>query len=467
MTRESSILDLPLHIAAERHGGAGDVVGRGVGADDAAARGRAAPLVAPSTASVRLGAQLPGEVGAVDEDDCVPADELPGPRRLAPAAATPDAAAPGLRAAAPGPATPPLDPVQPPLDPETRLHSVQPPLPHLAPAFVRRPCRRPPSAGPARPASACSSRHCADSACYLCVLPDPGIEPVALGAGETTALGDGEASAPGAGESALSGTAPAEALYTFTLDSGASRSFFRDSTTLTPLNRPVAVSLADLSGGPVRATSTTVLPCLAIPSGTLSGLYLPSFSTNLVAGSTLQDAGVHQFTPAYERVTHCTYAQTGHHMATFTRQPESGLYTLTTESPPVAASASASGQLSAPCSCRTLSHRMVLWHHRLGHPSMQCLCGMHSRYLVSGLPRVLPPLPPSPAPPCLPCVEGRQRAAPHSSSFPPRSAPLQTLHMDVWGPARVSGQDRERYFLMVVDDYSRYTTVFPLRAKGE
>ncbi|CAI5950985.1 unnamed protein product [Closterium sp. NIES-64] len=92
---------------------------------------------------------------------------------------------------------------------------------------------------------------------------------------------------------------------------------------------------------------------------------------------------------------------------------------------------------------------------------------MHSRYLVSGLPRVLPPLPPSPAPPCLPCVEGRQRAAPHSSSFPPTTAPLQTLHMDVWGPARVRGQVRERYFLIVVDDYSRYTTVFPLRAKGE
>ncbi|CAI7757927.1 unnamed protein product [Closterium sp. NIES-54] len=92
---------------------------------------------------------------------------------------------------------------------------------------------------------------------------------------------------------------------------------------------------------------------------------------------------------------------------------------------------------------------------------------MHSRYLVSGLPRVLPPLPPSPAPPCLPCVEGRQRAAPHSSSFPPTTAPLQTLHMDVWGPARVRGQGQERYFLIVVDDYSRYTTVFPLRTKGE
>ncbi|CAI7934134.1 unnamed protein product, partial [Closterium sp. NIES-54] len=39
--------------------------------------------------------------------------------------------------------------------------------------------------------------------------------------------------------------------------------------------------------------------------------------------------------------------------------------------------------------------------------------------------------------------------------------------MDVWGPARVRGQGHERYFLLVVDDYSRYTTVFLLRIKGE
>ncbi|CAI7924059.1 unnamed protein product [Closterium sp. NIES-54] len=116
---------------------------------------------------------------------------------------------------------------------------------------------------------------------------------------------------------------------------------------------------------------------------------------------------------------------------------------------------------STPSSCRLLSH------HRLGHPSLPRLHGMHSRLLVSSLPRSLPPLPPLPAPPCLPCVEGQQRAAPHSSSFPPTTAPLQTLHMDVWGPARISGQGRGRYFLLVVEDYMRYTTVFPLRRKGE
>ncbi|CAI6010701.1 unnamed protein product [Closterium sp. NIES-65] len=146
--------------------------------------------------------------------------------------------------------------------------------------------------------------------CYRCFPSNPGIETAALGTGEAAALGASEAaalgaraSAPsGAGESALSGAASASAFHTFSLDSGASRSFFRDRTTLTPLGRPVAVSQADPSGGLVLAHFSTVLPCPAAPSGTLSGLYLHSFSTNLVSGADLQDAGVHQFTPASQRV---------------------------------------------------------------------------------------------------------------------------------------------------------------------
>ncbi|CAI7801944.1 unnamed protein product [Closterium sp. NIES-53] len=238
----------------------------------------------------------------------------------------------------------------------------------------------------------------AEDECYLCVPPDLGIEAAALGASE----------------SSLPGTAPAEALHTFTLDSGASRCFFRDSTTLTPLPALVPIRLADPSGGPVVAHSSTILPCPAVPSGSLSGLHLPSFSTNLppqVAASTL---------------------------------------------------VSASGQVAPPCSCHLRSHQTLLWHHRLGHPSLPRLRGMHSRLLVSGLPRSLPPLPPFHT-----CIEGWQRASPHSSSFPPTTAPLHTLHMDVWGPARVSGQGRERYGLLVVDDYTRYTTVFTLRSKGQ
>ncbi|CAI7850272.1 unnamed protein product [Closterium sp. NIES-54] len=173
-------------------------------------------------------------------------------------------------------------------------------------------------------------------------------------------------------------------------------------------------------------------------------------------------------TPGGQCVSICTCTQTGRHLASFTHRPGSSLYTLATEPPQVGASAqvSALGLVASPCSCRLLSHQTLLWHHRLGNPSLPRLRGMHSRLLVSGLPRSLPPDPPLPAPPCLPCVEGQQRAAPHSS-FPPTTAPLHTLHMDVWGPPRVSGQGHERNFLLVVDDYTRYTMVFPLYRKGE
>ncbi|CAI7914867.1 unnamed protein product [Closterium sp. NIES-54] len=266
--------------------------------------------------------------------------------------------------------------------------------------------------------------------CYRCFPPDPGIgEAAALGACVAAALGAGASASSGTGESALSGTASALASLTFTLDSGASRSFFRDRTTLTPLSRPVAVSLADPSGGPVLSHFSTVLPCPAAPSGTLAKVSgsNPSVCTSgiPVRGGYQRSTGdprlilgkgyrlvvlggygrtdpllnkpfypnVHQFTPACQRVTHCTEARTGRHPATFTRQPGSSLYTLTTPSPPVAksgrvaawgqvfATASRSGPESAPCSCRLLSHETLLWHHRLGHPSLLRLRGMASRFL--------------------------------------------------------------------------------------
>ncbi|CAI7919867.1 unnamed protein product [Closterium sp. NIES-53] len=141
----------------------------------------------------------------------------------------------------------------------------------------------------------------AEGDCYWCVPPDPGIAAAALGA-----------SASGTPP----GTAPAEALHTFTLDSGASRCFFRDSTTLSPLPAPVPVRLADPSGGPVVASSSTVLPCPAVPSGSLSGLHLPSFSTKLVSTAALQDAMVTTTTPGGQRVSICTCTRTGRHLAT-------------------------------------------------------------------------------------------------------------------------------------------------------
>ncbi|CAI7790317.1 unnamed protein product, partial [Closterium sp. NIES-53] len=193
--------------------------------------------------------------------------------------------------------------------------------------------------------------------------------------------------------------------------------------------------------GAIVARASTVLLCTAVPSGSLSGFRLPTFSTNLVSNAAIQDVVVDTFIPGGHRVAICQVAASSQVFA--------------------------SGELAASCSCRVLSHQTILWHHHLSHPSLPRLRGMHSCLLVSCLNWFLPSLPRSPAPPCLPCVKGRQRAAPHSSKFPPTTTPLQTLHMDVWGPAPVSGTDQERYFLLVVGNYTRYTNVFPLRRKAD
>ncbi|CAI7799907.1 unnamed protein product [Closterium sp. NIES-53] len=232
---------------------------------------------------------------------------------------------------------------------------------------------------------------------------------------------------------ACSGATSQTVNISFTLDSGASSYFFRNCTDLTPLHTPVTVTLADPFVGPVVAHSTTTLPCPAAPSGLLTCYYAHSFSRNLVGVSHLQDLGVVTTFPLDEHVSSCTVGSTGAPRAL----------------------------------CRSLTHPSVLWHHRLGHPSFPRLSRMARHRLVSGLPDSLAPLPCSPAPLCTPCVEGRQCAAPHSSSFPPTMAPFQTPHLDVWGPSPVLGPRQERYFLIVVDDYSRYTTDFPLRQKAD
>ncbi|CAI7908177.1 unnamed protein product [Closterium sp. NIES-54] len=79
-----------------------------------------------------------------------------------------------------------------------------------------------------------------------CVPPHPGIAAAALGASES---------------GTLPGTAPAEALHTFTLDSGSSRCFIRDNTTLTPLPAPVPSDWLTPSGAqslPVPPLSSRV-----------------------------------------------------------------------------------------------------------------------------------------------------------------------------------------------------------------
>jgi len=41
------------------------------------------------------------------------------------------------------------------------------------------------------------------------------------------------------------------------------------------------------------------------------------------------------------------------------------------------------------------------------------------------------------------------------------------IHVNVWGPYSLSSIHGHKYFLTIVDDYSRYTWIFPLKQKSE
>ncbi|CAI7791185.1 unnamed protein product [Closterium sp. NIES-54] len=134
-----------------------------------------------------------------------------------------------------------------------------------------------------RPQSTFSLQWHRDCASQRCI---PGcVEAVAPGASEFAAALCAREPTDALGASASTATSPAsaEAFHTFTLDSGTSRCFFHDCTTVTP----VPVSLSDPTGGPVVARASTVLPCPAVLSGSLSGLHFPAFSTNLLSKAVL------------------------------------------------------------------------------------------------------------------------------------------------------------------------------------
>ncbi|CAI7893272.1 unnamed protein product, partial [Closterium sp. NIES-53] len=253
------------------------------------------------------------------------------------------------------------------------------------------------------------------------------------------------------------GAAPEDTSLSFTLDSRASPCFFRDCTTLTPLPMPVSVALADPTSGPVTTRYTTTLPCPAVPSGSLTGFHVPSFSRNLVGVRPLVSqhmAGLWSLhTSHWPPRTAAAAAAAAAATAAAAAAPA-----------PAAAAAAATAAVAAtaaatapdPCHCPPSGSRV----------SPGCRISPGS-CVWSGLPRVLSSLLPLLAPPCGPCVEGRLRATPHSSSLRPASEPFETLHLDVWSPASRPDLERESFFLVVLDDYSRYTTVFPLAKKSD
>ena len=68
---------------------------------------------------------------------------------------------------------------------------------------------------------------------------------------------------------------------------------------------------------------------------------------------------------------------------------------------------------------------------------------------------------------CVSCQLGKQLALPFNSGKSISTDIFDLIHSEVWGPSFVSSIGRSRYFVVFVDNYSRYSWIFNMKHHSE
>ncbi|GKE42726.1 retrovirus-related pol polyprotein from transposon TNT 1-94 [Tanacetum coccineum] len=100
-----------------------------------------------------------------------------------------------------------------------------------------------------------------------------------------------------------------------------------------------------------------------------------------------------------------------------------------------------------------IDENSTLWHRRLGHANMRLIQSLASKELVRNLPKLK-----FDQHFCDTCKIGKQAHASHKAkNIVSMTRCLELLHMDLFCSSAVRSYGGNRYTLVIVDDYSRYT----------
>jgi hypothetical protein len=105
------------------------------------------------------------------------------------------------------------------------------------------------------------------------------------------------------------------------------------------------------------------------------------------------------------------------------------------------------------------SPSLSLWHSRLGHASSSRVQQLVSRGLLGPVSKDNFD--------CVSCQLGKQPALPFHNSESMSTGIFDLIHSDVWGPSPINSIGGSRYFVVFVDDYSRYSWVFLMSSRDE
>ena len=67
----------------------------------------------------------------------------------------------------------------------------------------------------------------------------------------------------------------------------------------------------------------------------------------------------------------------------------------------------------------------------------------------------------------MPCQFGKQNAIPFNNSVSHALSPFDLIHSNVWGPSPITTQGGSRYFVIFVDDFSRYTWIYLFKKRSK
>ncbi|GKA06109.1 retrovirus-related pol polyprotein from transposon TNT 1-94 [Tanacetum coccineum] len=114
-------------------------------------------------------------------------------------------------------------------------------------------------------------------------------------------------------------------------------------------------------------------------------------------------------------------------------------------------------------SLATIDENSTLWHRRLGHANMRLIQSLASKELVRNLPKLK-----FDQHFCDACKIGKQAHDNHKvKNIVSATRFLELIHIDLFGPSAVWSYGGNRYTLVIVDDYSRYTWTRFLKDKTE
>ena len=68
---------------------------------------------------------------------------------------------------------------------------------------------------------------------------------------------------------------------------------------------------------------------------------------------------------------------------------------------------------------------------------------------------------------CEDCQFGKLLLLPFKSPSSHVKEPLELIHNDVWGPVPILSPSNFKYYVHFIDDYHKFTWIFPLKQKSE